>query len=526
MIGQLFCASLRAAGLTIQPRNFRGRRGLTKKSRSAEIRAKLDHPIVDGDAHIVEVQPVFVEYLKQVAGPDITARYTRLMTTDGGPFGYYAFDSDAERRARGIIRPPHWVVPARNTVDRATAMLPGLLRERMDELGIDFAVVFTSLGLAFFELGADPELSQAACRALNIMYADLFSGHQDRLAISAVVPTFTPEAAIAELENSVLELGLKAAVIAGTVKRPLKVVEEAQPELAKYAFLVEGLGYDSSYDYDPFWRRCVDLGVAPCGHNNGYGWGSRQSSTSFCYNHVNSFAAAGEAFCRSLFFGGVATRFPGLKVGFMEGGVGWASSLYNSLVEIWGKRGPNSLSDLDPSSVDWDQLAGFFEKYLPHLSHDQISAIREGRDLILGAPQGARDPAATDEWQASGVRKQSDIAEPFRHNFYFGCEADDPSVAIAFNTKANKRGIKLNAMFGSDFGHWDVTDMTAVVAETYELVEEGVLDSEDYRAFMFSNAVEMHGGMNPSFFEGTAVEVEARNVLTSREASSRTLQDP
>ena len=47
--------------------------------------------------------------------------------------------SDEARRAQWTTRPPWWTLPAANTLDRATAHLPRLLYERLDDFGIDFA---------------------------------------------------------------------------------------------------------------------------------------------------------------------------------------------------------------------------------------------------------------------------------------------------------------------------------------------------------------------------------------------------
>ena len=55
-----------------------------------------------------------------------------------------------------------------------------------------------------------------------------------------------------------------------------------------------------------------------------------------------------------------------------------------------------------------------------------------------------------------------DIRDLFVPNFYFGCEADDPINAMAFDTRKLPFGAKLNAIFSSDIGHWDVPDMTEV----------------------------------------------------------------
>src|SRR4051812_6296637 len=43
----------------------------TKLSRAAEIRQRLDYPIVDIDGHILEVMPVFAEYIRETQGAKV-----------------------------------------------------------------------------------------------------------------------------------------------------------------------------------------------------------------------------------------------------------------------------------------------------------------------------------------------------------------------------------------------------------------------------------------------------------------------
>jgi hypothetical protein len=80
---------------------------------------------------------------------------------------------------------------------------------------------------------------------------------------------------------------------------------------------------------------------------------------------------------------------------------------------------------------------------------------------------------------------------------------------------------RLNALFSSDIGHFDVPDMGDVVPEAHELVEHGLLTGDDFRDFMFTNAVRFWGEVNPDFFKGTVVERQASDVLArlSRAAS-------
>jgi hypothetical protein len=47
--------------------------------------------------------------------------------------------------------------------------------------------------------------------------------------------------------------------------------------------------------------------------------------------------------------------------------------------------------------------------------------------------------------------------------------------------------------------------MAGVVAESWELVEDGVLTEDQYRQFVFENPVELFNQANPSFFEGTPI---------------------
>ncbi len=68
----------------------------------------------------------------------------------------------------------------------------------------------------------------------------------------------------------------------------------------------------------------------------------------------------------------------------------------------------------------------------------------------------------------------------------------------------------MNPMFSSDVGHFDVIDMSEVLEEAYELVDEGDLDEEEFRSFTFENAVRLHTALNPEFFKDTIVDTAVR----------------
>ena len=149
------------------------------------------------------------------------------------------------------------------------------------------------------------------------------------------------------------------------------------------------------------------------------------------------------------------------------------------------------------------------EKYGPPTV---VEAVRRGEGLDDNG-NGTGGVEDLDDYARCRITRKEDIHDLYVPRFYFGCEADDPLNAWAFNRRANPMNARLNALFSSDIGHFDVPDMTAVVPEAYELVEHGLLSDDDFRDFMFTNAVRFWGEVNPDFFRGTVVEKAAAEVL-------------
>jgi predicted TIM-barrel fold metal-dependent hydrolase len=327
----------------------------------------------------------------------------------------------------------------------------------------------------------------------------------------------TPDEAIDELEHAINRLGLKAIVCAGFVRRPIPAVAREYPGAAQQAFWLDTFGLDSAYNYDQFWEKCVELKVAPTFHSSGMGWGSRTSPTNYIYNHIGMFAAAGESLCKSLFMGGVTRRFPTLKFGFLEGGVGWACSLYADLIGHWEKRNLKSLENLDPANLDQSLLLDLYRRYGGKMVEGKLDQLEERAAVLTSRRE---DPAMLDEFSACQIERPEDIRDLFVPSFYFGCEADDPVNAWAFDTKVNPFGSRLKVLFGSDIGHWDVPDINEVVEEAYELVEKDVITEVDLKDFVFTNPVSFYGGLNPNFFKGTVVEQEVKKIAPARENGS------
>jgi predicted TIM-barrel fold metal-dependent hydrolase len=472
----------------------------------AQIRSRLDHPVIDGDGHWVEFDPVFAERMRKVGGDLAADGFLAALKTTTDALSM----SVAERSRRRIAQPAFWSRQAENTLDRATAMMPRLLYERMPEFGTDFAIIYPTAGLSLPRIH-DDATRRAVIRAHNIVTADAFHNLGDRMTPAAIIPMHTPEEAIAELEYVTRELGSKVGMFGSNMSRRVPSSPQSDPDGSRIAVWYDVLGLDSEYDYDPVWSKCRELGIAPTFHTGASRQGLRNSPVNFTYNHIGHFAAGNHAAAKAIFLGGITRRFPQLRFGFLEGGVGWACMLFGDLIGHWGKRNAKHMEYMDPSRLDRALLQEMGEKYgYP----DHIAALK--------ARDGWPDPDAVgltgglpnlDDFSACEITRKSDWTDLYVTPFYFGCEADDKANAWAFKPAANPFNSRLNAIFSSDIGHFDVPDMTAVVLEAYELVEHGLLTDDDFRDFMFTNAVRFWGEVNPDFFKGTVVEKEAAEVL-------------
>ena len=151
-----------------------------------EVRARVGHPVIDSDAHLIEAQFALQDFIRQVGGERMVER--SLERLKGSPYF----------RTRTIW----WGAPSgRNTADRAMAMLPKYFAACMEECGFDFAHMLTTTGINGLYI-PDAELRQATCRALNTMYAEIFHEVRDRVRPVAVIPAYTPDRKSTRLNSS------------------------------------------------------------------------------------------------------------------------------------------------------------------------------------------------------------------------------------------------------------------------------------------------------------------------------------
>ena len=479
----------------------------------AQIHSRLKHPVIDGDGHWVEFEPVFSERMRKVGGDKAADGFLAAMRTTRDALSMSA----EERRRRRVAMPAFWSRQTENTLDRATTLMPRLLYQRLDEIGTDFAIIYPTAGLRVPRIN-DDETRRAVVRAYNIVSAEYFREFADRMTPAAIIPMHSPDEAIAELEYCTKQLGTKAGMFGSGMSRRVASVPANDADTARHAAWYDVLALDSLHDYDPVWAKCQELGIAPTFHSTASAQGLRLSPTNFVYNHIGHFAAAGHAVAKAIFLGGVTRRFPALRFAFLEGGVGWACQLFGDLIEHWERRSRSALEHMHPDKLDRPMLLQLAEKH----GYADLAAV-------LRAQDGWPDPelarltggnADLDDFAACKITRKEDWVDLYAKPFYFGCEADDRTNAWAFG-KTNPFGARLNAIYSSDIGHFDVIDMRDPLREAYELVEDGFMTDDNFRDFTFTNAVHLWGTQNPHFFDGTVVAEAARAELKKAPTPTR-----
>src|SRR3989442_5537542 len=178
------------------------------QTEARKLRSRLSHPIIDADGHWAEFAPHMREEFRRIGGD--AAVEALAMASARIPNSLSM--SVAERRRRRIGQEAFWFLPTRNTLDRATAMMPRLLYERLDDLGLDFCVVYPTAGLGYYPLTPD-RLPPALCRAYNAVTAHQFPPFNERIISPPIIPMYTPQETIQDLDFATPPPGIHGSIM-------------------------------------------------------------------------------------------------------------------------------------------------------------------------------------------------------------------------------------------------------------------------------------------------------------------------
>ncbi len=484
------------------------------ESAAARVRRRLNHPVIDADGHWLELMPVFLEFLAEVAGPGMVDDFVARLKTRHGHSWFAA--TPEERIRKRIARPGWWTYTTKHIEDRAASMLPKLFHERLDHWGIDFALVYPTMGLDLLRVEEEP-LRRALVRAYNVMVAEMFRPFSDRVAPAGLCALNTPSEAIEEAEHAVRALNLKVLCMNCTVPRPIPADLCADTDPARRRIYIDCLAMDSAFDYEPVWAKMTELRVAVTNHIGSMGWPDRTSPSNFVSIHLGHFAQANHAFARGLFMGGVLQRHPKLNFGLLEGGAGWACNLLSDLRSHWRTRNAQAVeANCLPMNLDRAKLRSIMEaatqgdrRFAGKLD-DILARNLEAQRPFTSPEELTERHLGADDFSRVRIATEDEISTIFTRNIYIGCEADDPMTPVAFDPR-HRFGVK--PVLGSDISHFDVTDAAKVLEEAWEMVEHNLITEANFAEFTFGNAVALHGGMNPDFFKDTTIESSAAAEL-------------
>ncbi len=182
------------------------------KSKSAALRARLNHPVLDSDGHLLEFVPVLTEYLQKAGGNDAVKAFRTAFKTTYLSLDWYKLSPAAAPRSMGpapalLCRsgqqhagPGHRVCCPSCCTNGSTSWA-SITRSCIPPWG------------CMRRCSPSRDIRRLSCRALNDYYADLFSEYRDRMTPAALIPMHTPQEAIEELDYAVAKRGLKVVML-------------------------------------------------------------------------------------------------------------------------------------------------------------------------------------------------------------------------------------------------------------------------------------------------------------------------
>ena len=264
--------------------------------------------IIDADGHVAESPSLAMEAMQR--WPDRIS-----LNAPGKPGLIIEGRKYPEDRGPGAGCPSEHGLSSASDINCRSAA--GVLGDA-DRDHIDTMVLYPSLGLCVPSI-EEPELAAGFARLYNQWIADFCASAGGRLCGVAVTPVEHGQVAI-DVMREAKDLGL----VATLVPPALKTRNLDHPDL------------------DPFYAAAVDLQM-PLGVHGAPGIHLPKIGvdrfTNYIQVHCVSFPFDQMTAMTALVSGGVFDRHPGLRVAFLEAGVGWVPFFIDRLHEHFEKRG-------------------------------------------------------------------------------------------------------------------------------------------------------------------------------------------
>jgi uncharacterized protein len=231
----------------------------------------------------------------------------------------------------------------------------------MDIEGIDVSVLFPT-----GSFGVQKVVEKDYAVAYTHAYNDFIAGvcrESPRVKAIALLPWQDVNAAVKEANRAIGELGLAGVAVATQGMK-------------------EHLGSETFW---PIYEELQRLDVPFCVHNRREGPPGEHRFDSFLYMHTIGRPAETFIQFAGLIYGGIPERFPKLRIGFMETGVGWVPYWMERMDEEWEKRGEVEAPDCKQKPSDYVKGGNLFFSTEPEEEMLPYVVDRIGADKILFA---------------------------------------------------------------------------------------------------------------------------------------------
>lgn len=300
-----------------------------------------------------------------------------------------------------VADPAGGVAPDEDDLEFGTPMQPGMFdpQERMPDMdleGIDVAVLFPPGSGEEWAMD-DPAFASALCTTLNDARAEYASYAPDRLKLVAKLPMIEPKRAAEELERCVSEHGFIGMVTATHVRE-------------------KNLDHPS---FDVVWETAQRLDVAVCTHGGGQAPGQTPFAIDRFDTRLGVHALTHPLGAMQAVFnftvGGILHRFPQLRVGFLEAGIGWLPFWLERIDEHWELM-PEQAPEIDRPPSEYFHGRCFLttepdEKMVPYV----FDAVGEG--IVCYSSDYCHFDCAFPE-SVNILEKRSDLSESVKRRLF------------------------------------------------------------------------------------------------------------
>ena len=358
---------------------------------------ELPYPVFDADNHMYETQEALTKFLPdkrknaidyvQVRGrtkivvrghiSDYIPNPTFEVVARPGAQEEYFRHGSGGKSYREVMGEPMKAIPAFRE--------PGPRLEMMDELGIDYALMFPTLASLVEErMKDDPEMTHDVIHALNRWMLETWSfNYKDRIFATPVVTLPIVDRALEELEWC-MEHGARTVLV-----RPAPVPGYR----GSRSFRLE--------EFDPFWQACIKANIPVSMHasDSGYSeflnvWEPGDEFLPFKPTAFRTVAMGKrpiEDAMAALVCHGALSRNPELRVLSIENGADWVPYLFKMFKSTYAKMPSGFLEDPIEAFKRCVFISPFWEDRFTEI----VKMVGSDR-VVFGSdwphPEGLKDP--------------------------------------------------------------------------------------------------------------------------------------